>query len=302
MKKNFKLSKVILAGCVLISAVSCKKTENASSSIPNNANFKGSISNSLATGSWNRVFQDDFNNSSSLSNWELANRQDYNSSICNYQSANVSFGTYDSRNVLVITADKANGSYYSGHLKSNYSFKPGINQEYRVSTQIKLIALNGSNYTGFSSTYGAWPAFWTVQETNWPVQGEIDAMEGYSKAGSANFTSNLFYGTTANANLLGNTCTKAYNVSEGWHMYDEYWQNLNNVVTVTIQLDGVTVSTYSDSINGNLKLENFGPHNIMLNLCVGSNSNVGIFNNSLINLYTKTMMWVDYVTVDERSL
>lgn len=38
----------------------------------------------------------------------------------------------------------------------------------------------------------------------------------------------------------------------------------------------------------------------MLNLCVGSH--IGIFDNSRINLFTKTMMWVDYVTVDKRTL
>jgi hypothetical protein len=187
-------------------------------------------------------------------------------------------------------------------LKSNFTFKPAVNQEYHVSASIKLIAMSGSTYEGFSSTYGAWPAFWTVQETNWPVNGEIDIMEGYSFSGSTRFTSNLFYGTSAGNNLLGNSCTKQYTVSEGWHVYDQYWQNVNGAVTLTIKLDGATVSTYTNSINGNLKLQNFGPHNIMLNLNVGSNSNVGIFNNSLINLFSKTMMWVDYVTVDKRSL
>ena len=162
--------------------------------------------------------------------------------------------------------------------------------------------MNGSTYMDFTQTYGAWPAFWTVQETNWPTEGEIDIMEGYSYGNSANYASNLFYGTSTGNNQLGNTCQKPYAVTSGWHMYDEYWANNNGVVTVTIQLDGNTVSTYTNSINGNLKLQNFGPHNIILNLCVGSNSNLGIFNNNSINLYSKTMMWVDYVTVDKCTL
>jgi hypothetical protein len=37
-------------------------------------------------------------------------------------------------------------------------------------------------------------------------------------------------------------------------------------------------------------------------VAIGSNSNLNIFNNNNINLYTKTMMWVDYVTVDKRTL
>jgi hypothetical protein len=83
-------------------------------------------------------------------------------------------------------------------------------------------------------------------------------------------------------------------------MYDEYWKNVNGTVTVTIQMDGVTKATYTNAVNGNLRLQNFGPHNIILNLCVGDK--YGIFDNSRNNVLTKTMMWVDYVTVDKRTL
>lgn len=252
-----------------------------------------------ATGPWTRVFTDDFN-SSSLGNWTKASRADYNSSSCIYDSGVPTTGTYDSRNVLVLTATKNGSTYKSGHVKSNFSFKPSVNEEYRTSASIKLIAQDGSNWKDFTQTYGAWPAFWTVQENNWPVNGEIDIVEAYSYGSSAKYASNLFYGQTAGNNQLGNTCEKPYSVGAGWHLYDEYWKNVNGVVTVTIQLDGVTVSTYTNAINGNLQLQNFGPHNIIFNLNVGSNS--GIFNNSQINLFSKTMMWVDYVTVDKRSL
>ncbi len=255
-----------------------------------------------AVSAWTRQFTDDFTNTSSFNNWTRASRADYNSSICNYQTSNPTIGSYDSRSVLVLTASGSGSYYTSGHVKSNYSFKPANNEEYRVSAQIKLIAMNGSTYMDFTQTYGAWPAFWTVQESAWPTKGEIDIMEAYSYSTYAKYASNLFYGTTSGANQLGNTCEKPFSATSGWHMYDEYWKNENGVVTVTTKLDDVTIYTYTNAINGNLQLQNFGPHHIVLNLNVGSNSNLGIFNNSNINLYSKTMMWIDYVTVDKRTL
>lgn len=254
-----------------------------------------------AASAWGRVFTDNFDNTGSWNNWQRTQRKDYNSSLCQYLSSNPQIGNYDNRNVLVLTATKNGSIWNSGHIKSNYSFKPGNNEEYRVSAQIKLIAMNGTSWTGFSSTYGLWPAFWTVQENNWPVNGEIDIMEGYSYGGSTRFASNLFYGTSAGSNLLGNTCERTYGVGEGWHTYDEYWKNENGWVTLTIKVDGNTVATYTNSTNGNLKLQNFGPHNIILNLCVGCTS-WNAFDNSRINVFSKTMMWVDYVTVDKRTL
>lgn len=254
----------------------------------------------LKAGPWQRVFTDNFDNTGSWSRWQRTSRFDYNSNVCQYDGGVPSIGNYDSRSVLVLTATKNGNNWRSGHVKSNYNFKPNTNEEYRVSAQIKLIAQNGSSWTGFSSTYGVWPAFWTVQENNWPTQGEIDIMEGYSYGGSTKFASNLFYGTSTGQNQLGNSCERTYGVSEGWHTYDQYWKNQNGSVTVTIQLDGRTVATYTNSANGNLRLQNFGPHNIILNVCVGDN--YGIFDRNRINVFSRTMMWVDYVTVDKRTL
>jgi hypothetical protein len=300
MKTNFiKFTLVAAMATVVFSNCSKKEEEIQVEPITQTT----STSNLKAASAWSRVFTDDFSNTGSWNNWTRTQRYDYNSSLCYYNSSNPAIATYDGRSCLVLTAYKNGSIWNSGHVKSYYSFKPGTNEEYRTSAYIKLIALNGSSYTGFANTYGMWPAFWTVNETTWPANGEIDIMEGYSYSGSTKFASNLFYGTytCSTCNQLGTTCESQYYPSEGWHLYDEYWANTNGWVTVTIKLDGVTVKTYSNSINGNLKLENFGPHNIILNLNVGCTT-WSAFDNSKINALTKTMMWVDYVTVDKRTI
>ena len=75
----------------------------------------------------------------------------------------------------------------------------------------------------------------------------------------------------------------------------------NNVVTITIKVDGATVSTYTNSSISKLNLNNFGPHNIIFNLNVGSNDSKFIDPNK-INLFTTVLMWVDDVTVYKRPI
>jgi hypothetical protein len=255
-----------------------------------------------ALGPWLKQFDDQFSAGSNLGNWEKTNRADYNSSACIYQSTNPKIATLDNASCLLLTAKKNGSVYNSGHVKSNYSFKPANNEEYRVYARIKLIAKEGATFRGFNQTYGAWPAFWTVQETAWPTKGEMDIMEGYSFNGSSRFASNLFYGTTYLQNLLGNTAEKRYSVTEGWHNYNLFWSNRNGINSMIVKLDGVTVATYTNDVNPNLKLQNFGPHNIIFNLNVGSNSSIGIFDSNLINLFTTTEMYIDWVQVDKRTL
>jgi hypothetical protein len=278
------LSALLLASCMKEPA----ETEQLSAAAPR----------LKSAGAWERVFTDEFTPGGTLSQWIAAERFDYNSKLCKYLASNPQLSTCEGAGCLVLTATKNGSIWNSGFLTSKFSFKPALNQEYHTSAKIKFTAIQGSVYKDFSSTYGAWPAFWTVQGNQWPAYGEIDIVEGYSYGTYARYAANLFYGR--GRNVLGTTCERPYPVPEGWHVYDMYWANTAGSVSVTIQLDGVTVASYTNAANSKLKLENFGPHTIMLNLNVGDN--YGIFNNKLINVLDKTLMWVDWVTVDRRSL
>lgn len=255
-------------------------------------------------GPWSRQFTDNFNTNGNLNKWERThNRADYNSSRCTYRNWNAEIASLDGRSCLRLQAyESGNDSYESGHVKSNFDFHPERNEEYRLTARIKLIAKQGNNYKGFAETYGAWPAFWTVNERSntWPTRGEIDIMEGYSFGNSARFASNLFYGENYLQNQLGTNAERGYNLGEGWHTYQQRWINRNGWVTVQIYVDGNRVASYNNNVDNDLELENFKDHNIIFNLNVGSDT--GIFNNSRIDIFWNTYMYVDYVRLDKRSI
>ncbi len=254
-----------------------------------------------AVGPWQSLLWEDFVGGSFADKWELINRADYNSSSCYYDPSVPVKGTQDALSCLVINATNNGSGYKSGMIKSKNKYYPDNNTELVFYAKIKLIAFSGpNNWFSFRSTYGAWPAFWTVEENGWPTKGEIDIMEGYSYGGTNRFASNLFYGTTTGVNTLGNSAERIYNPNPPdwqWNDYYMYWKNTNGVHTVTTYMNGTLMGNYSG-----FNINQFGPHNIILNLNVGSNSNLNIFNNSLINLYSKTMMWVDYVGVSKRTI
>lgn len=279
-----------------------QKVETQSASMVNNTS-------KVAVAPWIKQFEDKFNVGSNLSQWTKAERTDYNSKYCVYNSSVPTIQTRDGKECLEIKTTKLSATkYQSGLIKSKYQYKPENNTEYMLSANIKLLAMDGASYRSFTDTYGAWPAFWSVQENDWPVQGEIDIMEGYSFAPNASrFTSNIFYGTTSGANQLANSAERSYpsafnlNGNNGWHLYESFWSMKNNVVTLTIKLDNVTISTYTNSSISKLNLNNFGPHNIIFNINVGSNDSNFIDPNK-INLFSTVMMWVDDVTVYKRSI
>lgn len=255
--------------------------------------------------SWQTIFFDHFNN---LSKWEKTNRADYNSETCKYKpwlATTVNIG--NNNKALRLKAKKLGyNNFESGHIKSFRKFQPGNNQELSFKCKIKLQAKNNSgNVVPFHDTYGAWPAFWTVEENGWPTKGEIDIMEAYT-FGNANkdkYACNMFYGTTPFRSNVSGTLQHYTNKINptSWNTYEMRWKNKNGYREVNVYINGQHVKKYNNAIIPGLQLQKFTPHNIILNLNVGD-SKTRIFDNSKVNLFNHTEMLVDWVQVQKRSL
>lgn len=302
-----KLNSITLLMACVLGFCSCAEnsaTEKTSEEMSTNGSTK-----KIAGAPWVKQFEDNFDVGSNLSQWTKEQRADYNSWYCDYASSVPTTQWRDGRQCLEIKTTKLSTyKYQSGFITSNYQYKPENNTEYMLSANIKLIAMDGGTYKSFKDTYGAWPAFWSVEGNGWPTKGEIDIMEGYSFAPNASrFTSNIFYGTTVGNNSLGNSAERNYpanfniDANNGWHLYESFWKMQNNVVTVTIKVDNVTVATYTNSSVSNLNFNNFGTHAIIFNVNVGSKDSNFIDPNKL-NLFSTVMMWVDDVTVYKRPI
>ncbi|WMN06928.1 family 16 glycosylhydrolase [Marivirga arenosa] len=264
--------------------------------------------------SWTEVFKDDFTDSISSSiNWIFENnRADYNSTqTTDYRSSQVDYLEWDNREVITLSAVRRGSRFEAGHIKSIAQFGPEENQELSFKANLKLFAEDGQNpdgsprYVDFDETYGLWPAFWTVDEDGWPTKGEIDIMEGYSYGDSETYASNIFYGPNIGVNSLSHDNTVheyplAENTTEGWHTLEMRWMNDGGEIYINIFVDGEFETTYDSDTDPNLDLQNFTPHNIIFNLNVGHDG--AIFNNNLIDGFTKAYYLIDWVEVSKRNI
>ena len=257
-------------------------------------------------GSWSDIFWEGFN-SSSLSQWNVTNRDDYNSSKCNYQSGQVQSGvSVDGKKALRITArevDFNNNEFISGHVKSKSNWRPGWNKEVRFEANFKFKTRNWNNttYDGIEGTNGAWPAFWTVNESNWPTNGELDMIEIYSKSGSVEGGSNVFFGWNTGQNIISGQENKwlSWDQTKWWSTYAMSWRNLRGANTATMYLNGQWKASY----NNNQYLNHFSNHNIILNYNVGATGAAsGIFPNRDFDLKKESYMYVDWVKVRQRNI
>ncbi len=257
-----------------------------------------SLENKVAYTNWQTMFEDNFNDKGSLHKWEKAERPDFNSNNCIYKANNPKIGTIDDYSCLVLSASKKGNEYESGHVKSFFVFKPEKNEEYRVESKIKLVGFKGNEQKVFSQTYGIQGKLTLTEEKSWPTKGEINILDAYSYGNSSKYFNNLFYGSVIGEDVLANAAKKQFDHTDGWHNYALIWINDNGKHTLKIEIDEILVATYTNNDYKDLKLENFGKHNIIFNLNVGSNDTT--FKNQSIKLFNKTEMYIDWIKVEKR--
>ncbi len=262
-------------------------------------------------GPWQTIFWDGFDNFDSNKWTKTCCRTDYNSWRCVYDPGQVTTGSHNGESFLILRAEKFNDTQWiSGHVKSKDTWKPDNGEEIRFMAKIKFNAFNSNGtWRPFHDTYGAWPAFWTVNETNWPTNGEIDIMEGYTFGNGSNdrYASNLFYGPNNDTSILNSSqSTKYYsgdvNAAGVWNDFEMRWRKNNNGwESVRIYVNGSLKKTYHNNNVDDLRLDLFSKHNVILNLNIGDSNN-DIFDNSKNQVFGSAEMIVDYVLVQRRSL
>lgn len=304
-KGNFRKKSMILSGITLMCMIFMHSCEQEV--VEPTADLDVQIEEEVAgAGSWSDIFWESFN-SSSLGQWNVTSRDDYNSSKCNYRSGQVRSGiSVDGKKALRITAreiDARNNEFISGHIKSKSSWRPGWNKEIRFEANFKFKTRRTNNtvYDGIEGTNGAWPAFWTVNETDWPKNGELDMIEIYSKSGSVEGGSNVFFGWNKDNNIIKGQEKKwlSWDQTKWWSTYAMAWRNLRGANTAAMYLNGGWRASY----NNNQYLNNFSRHNIILNYNVGATGDAaGIFKNKNFDLKKESYMFVDWVKVRQRDI
>jgi len=242
---------------------------------------------SLTSTGWTKIFEDQF--TADLSKWNIWTGGAFNNELQYYQAANLQLVN----GVLAISAKKETVTgqttpwdptpktfqYTSGRIecKSNVSANPST-PKVRMIARIKL-----------ASGYGMWPAFWSYGDP-WPTQGEIDFLESKGQT-PTQYSTNYFYGTTANNNLVqraSTVITADADLTQCFHVYEMIWEQNQ----LTSLLDGKVVEVKT---SGGYIPALFGKQErITLNLAVGGNFFGRGFNPS--NIQTGTL-YVDWVKV-----
>jgi beta-glucanase (GH16 family) len=238
----------------------------------------------LTSNGWTKVFDEQFSN---LNAWNIWTGGAYNNELQYYQSANLVLKNNDLN--IVAKSQKITGSatpgsstmknfnYTSGRIESTTLYSAcATTPRVRLVARIKLPA-----------GYGMWPAFWSYGDP-WPTEGEIDILESRGQEPTT-YSTNYFYGTVANKNLVSNaTTTINTNVSlqTCWHVYELIWEQNK----LTFLLDGVIVDTktggYVSSLYGKKE-------KITLNLAVGGNYFTRLVTRNIV----PGTMQIDYVKV-----
>jgi len=246
------------------------------------------------TGSWNLVFEDDFN--TDLSAWNIWEGGAFNEEIQLYTASQLSLNNgilnivIQRENVTgptnIYDSTPKNFEYLSGRIESKAVYGPSATEgerQYRFEARIRLPSGNGM-----------WPAFWTYGDP-WPTQGEIDILEARGNEPSQ-YQSNIFYGPRANRSVTRNTevhYTVGVDLTSDFHVYAMVWASN----FIEIYLDGELMHTYIADRN-NQVANLFGKkEKIALNTAVG-----GLFfqDRNSANYEDSALMEVDWVRVYNR--
>jgi beta-glucanase (GH16 family) len=197
-------------------------------------NYDGS---DLITDGWTKRFEDNFD--SDLSNWTIWTGQGSSPELQYYKESNLVL----TNGVLQIMAKKEMVTATVGGTQKTYDFTSGqILSKSRFSPNENATKVRFVARIKLPKGYGMRCAFTSVGD-NWPTQGQIDMV--LANGNKPNFYStNYFYGSTANNNLVTNSygyITTDTDLSECYHIYATEWTKN----TLNFYLDGKLIEQKS---------------------------------------------------------
>lgn len=250
---------------------------SASSSITINAAGGAAQPNGGPGGTWNSIFDDEFNTSSLNTTTWTPNW--FSTSIgCSSNAA-------DTANYATSNVSQPGDGYLHLDVTSGSSTCGGNTKQYLGSLASTNPSDGISGHTGFSFTYGYiefrtylpasgsaianWPATWTTGQPVWPANGENDTMEGL-------FSGQACYHFHSPSGHPGACASGNYS---GWHIFASDWEP----GSVTYYYDGVQVGQISSGITSS-------PHYIILDYTTTTNQ-----------LVVPATMLVDYVRLWQKA-